>query len=112
MATPLFNFPVEANNTGSNEYIIRTAQFGDGYAQVSGEGINSSKESWAITFSGQIDKVQEVISFLDERKGYKSFAWRNPLGKLGLYRAARWETLPYSRDVFRLTTTFEQAFAP
>ena len=109
---PLFNFPVQANDTGSKEYLIRTAQFGDGYAQVSGEGINSSKETWAITFSGQIAKVQEVIAFLDERQGYKSFAWKNPFGQLGLYRAAKWDIIPYARDVFRLTTTFEQAFAP
>lgn len=110
--TPIFNFPVQANDTGSKEYLTRTAQFGDGYEQVSGDGINSSKETWAITFSGKIEKVKEVEDFLDERQGYKSFAWRNPLGRLGLYRVKRWDVVPYSRDVLRLTATFEQAFSP
>lgn len=110
--TPLFTFPVQANDTGGKEYLTRSAKYGDGYEQVSGDGINSSIETWAITFSGQIEKVKEVESFLDERAGYKSFAWRNPLGRLGLYRAKRVDIIPYARDVFRLTTTFEQAFAP
>lgn len=108
----LFDFPVQANDTGSTEFVTRTAQFGDGYAQVSGEGINSSKQSWAITYSGNKDSVKKVKKFLDDTQGYKSFAWRNPLGELGLYRASKYEVLPYSSDVFRLTATFEQSFAP
>lgn len=111
-AIPVFEYPVQANDTGSKEYIIRTAQFGDAYAQVSGEGINSSKQSWAITYSGTLEKVALVAAFLDERAGYKSFAWRNPMGQLNLYRAPKYDVLPYAKDVFRLTATFEQAFAP
>lgn len=112
MALPVFEFPVEANNSGSKSFLTRTAQYGDGYAQVSSEGINSSKRTWSITTSGMLDVVQEVADFLDERSGYKSFAWKDPTGKLGLYRSASYELLPYSKDVFRLTTTFEEAFAP
>lgn len=112
MATPLFSFPVQANDSGSTEYLIRTAQFGDGYAQSSGEGINSKKETWAITYSGRKEDVDKVRAFLDERAGYKSFAWKNPHGVLGLYKASKYESLPYATDVFRLTTNFEQAFAP
>ena len=112
MATPEFTFPVEANNSGDETFTTRTAQFGDSYAQVSGEGLSTSKRTWAITYTGQIDNVKEVRDFLRERAGYKSFAWRDPMGELGLYRSAKFELLPYTKDVFRLTTTFEEAFAP
>lgn len=112
MTVPEFTFPVEANNSGDETFTVRTAQFGDSYAQVSSEGINASKKTWAITFSGLLPKVLEVRDFLKERAGYKSFAWRDPFGDLGLYRAAKYDVLPYAKDVFRLTTTFEEAFAP
>lgn len=112
MAITEWTFPVQANDTGKKEYLVRTAAFGDGYAQTSGEGINSHRKSWAITFSGQIEDVQEVIAFLDERKGYQSFIWKDPFGLYGLYKATSYDVLPYAKDVFRLTTMFEQAFAP
>lgn len=112
MAVEVFDFPVLANETGEQEYVTRTAQFGDSYAQVSGEGINERKRTWSIAYAGKLEKVLEVKAFLDARKGYQSFIWKDPLGELGLYRATRVQVLPYSKDVFRLTTTFEEAFAP
>lgn len=112
MATPVFPFPVQTNDTGAKEYVVRKAQFGDSYAQVSGEGINSSKKTWAITYSGRLEDVMKVASFFDERAGYKSFIWKDPTGQMGLYLAPKYEVLPYAKDVFRLTSSFEQAFAP
>lgn len=108
----VFTFPVEANNTGSKEYITRTVQYGDGYTQSSGEGINSSRKTWSISFSGRKSKVDEVRAFLDEREGYKSFAWTDPNGEIGLYKAEKYDVLPYARDIFKLTTTFTQVFSP
>ena len=112
MAVPVFEFPVLANDTGSKEYLTRSAVFGDGYEQVSGDGINSSKKTWSVSYAGLLENVKEVEDFLDERGGYKSFAWTDPMGRLGLYKARGTQVLPYSGNVFRLTTTFEQAFAP
>lgn len=112
MATPVFNFPVQANDSGSKEYVIRKAQFGDSYSQTSGDGINSSKKTWSISSAGTLEKMTEITNFLDERAGYKSFIWKDPTGQMGLYLAARYELLPYSRDIFRLTSSFEQSFAP
>jgi phage-related protein len=108
----VFSFPVEANNTGTKEYLVRTASYGDGYQQSSGEGINSSRKTWSISFSGRKSKVDEVRSFLDERAGYKSFAWTDPNGETALYKAEKYDILPYARDVQKLTTTFTQTFSP
>lgn len=112
MALLEFKFPVLANDTGDTEFIVRRAQYGDGYAQVSGEGLQSSKDTWAVSYAGLWEDVQEVNAFIKQHEGYKSFAWRTPKGELKLFRAPRWQVLPYAKDVFRLTTTFEEAFAP
>lgn len=112
MATiPVFDFPVQANDSGTKTYTTREAKFGDSYTQTSGDGINSSSLSWSITYSGKIEDVKKVRDFLDERMGYKSFIWKDPWGDLGLYMVKGFEVLPYAKDVFRLTTTFEQAFS-
>ncbi|EPQ5164044.1 phage tail protein, partial [Pseudomonas aeruginosa] len=35
----------------------RTSQFGDGYAQESGDGLNGESQSWSLTFGGLPDEV-------------------------------------------------------
>lgn len=111
MATPTFNFPVQANDSGTKKYTVREAKFGDSYTQKSGDGINSSTTSWSITYSGKLADVKKVKDFLDERAGYKSFIWEDPWGELGLYTVEGFEVVPYAKDVFRLTATFEQSFS-
>lgn len=112
MALQEFKFPVLANDTGETRFVVRKAQFGDSYMQVSGEGLQSSVDSWAVSYAGLWEDVVEVENFLKDHKGYMSFAWRTPKRELKLFRAETWQVLPYAKDVFRLTTTFEEAFAP
>ena len=40
MAIQIFGFPARVNAAGDTRFRIRKAQFGDGYMQVSGDGIN------------------------------------------------------------------------
>lgn len=110
MATTVFNFPVQAQDSGQQEYIVRRAQFGDGYEQSAGWGLNGKKKTWSITYSGRKSDVDEVISFLEERQGWQSFLWRDPTGSLGLYKALSFQVVPYAEDVWRLTATFEQSY--
>lgn len=112
MALVEFKFPVLANDVGDTEFIVRKAAYGDGYEQVSGEGLQSSKDVWAVSYAGLWKDVIQVDQFMKQHKGYMSFAWKTPKGELKLFRAAKWQVLPYAEDVFRLTTTFEEAFAP
>lgn len=53
-----------------------TAQFGDGYTQRAGDGINTRKEVWPLTFIGRKDEIQLIADFFDEHAGYKAFRWR------------------------------------
>ncbi|MCP5854454.1 phage tail protein, partial [Klebsiella pneumoniae] len=35
--------------TGSGTFRVRSAQFGNGYRQVAGDGINNEVQSWPLT---------------------------------------------------------------
>ncbi|PHM54879.1 phage tail protein [Xenorhabdus hominickii] len=40
-----FDFPARVGAVGEFEPVVRSVQFGDGYKQTSGDGINSQRES-------------------------------------------------------------------
>ncbi len=46
MGIQTFEFPARVNAAGDMRFRVRKAQFGDGYAQVSGDGINPIVRSW------------------------------------------------------------------
>ena len=50
MGIQTFEFPARVNAAGDMRFRVRKAQFGDGYAQVSGDGINPIVRSWDLTF--------------------------------------------------------------
>lgn len=60
------------------ERLNRTA-FGDGYTQVTGDGIRPYSDAWNLSFSNrprvQIDEIKE---FLDGLSG-ATFTWQSPL---------------------------------
>ena len=56
----------------------RTSQFGDGYAQESGDGLNGESQSWSLTFGGLPDEVGPILDFIRRHKGYRSFLWTRP----------------------------------
>lgn len=113
MAIKTFTFPVRVNATGEVQFRLRKAQFGDGYAQVAGDGINPITRSWEISVTGKIHIVQPVILFLEEHQGVKSFQWIPPLGVLGLYRCeSGYKPIAMGAGVYSLTTTFIEAFNP
>lgn len=55
---------------------IKSAQFGDGYTQRVGDGINTRKEVWPLTFLGRKAEIEAIKAFFDEHAGHKAFLWR------------------------------------
>jgi phage-related protein len=111
MKLETFNFPARIGTSGDIEPVVRTTQFGDGYAQSTGDGINSEKESWPLVFVGVWDEIKPIVKFLREHKGYRSFKWRNPMFELGLYQAGKL-TVQASGAYFSLSVTFTRAYHP
>lgn len=112
----IFDAPPRYGTEGEFEPIIREVQFGDGYRQVSGDGINSEKESWPLTFSGPWHFIEPIVEFLREHNGHRSFQWRNPLYQLGLYTAGKYTVTPTFSNAqgrnYILTVTFTRSYHP
>lgn len=50
------------------------ANFGDGYEQRLGDGINSVRYTFSLSFNNRtIDEIDEIADFLEERSGLTSF---------------------------------------
>lgn len=55
------------------------AEFGDGYAQRSGAGINPKRQTWSLSFENiDNDAADEITAFLDATYGYTPFYWTAP----------------------------------
>ncbi|WP_034913039.1 phage tail protein [Erwinia sp. 9145] len=103
----------QGNMEGSFDHRIREAQFGDGYKQVSGDGINPETQSWPVTLTGRQRDILPALTFIRNHT-VKSFIWTPPFGGPGLYRAVKdsIKALPIGGNAMTITATFEQAFAP
>lgn len=86
----------------------RTAQFGDGYAQNTPEGMNPISLIIQVVYTGTTANAKEVRDFMNAHKT-KPFTYAPPGGVLGLYNvqkdSVRYQ--PLSRNVATVTCTFE-----
>lgn len=112
MTIQTFTYPARVNASGDTQFKVRKIQFGDGYTQVSGDGINNVSQSWNLSFLGDNTYILEIIQFLSTHQGVKSFQWTPPLGKMGLYRCDSYKHAALGGDRYSLTATFEQAHHP
>lgn len=113
MADPeVFTWAPDSKMTGTETDRVRTAQFGDGYSQAVGDGINTRVGTWPLMFSGSKARIMEIKAFLDRHGGHKSFQWTPPLGEPSLFRAPERSPSHMGGEVYRLSVTFNQTFAP
>lgn len=69
----------DLNASRKREPKILRADFGDGYLQATGDGINPYKETWDMSFSNRtIAEINEIKTFLDDKNGAVSFYWTPP----------------------------------
>lgn len=112
MAIEEFTWCARVNAEQEVKFRTRSAQFGDNYKQVSGDGLNPRSQKWTLEFTGDADYIAGIKAFLDRHRGAKSFSWRPPLEQLGLYRCEEYTPTALGADKYNLSATFEQAFAP
>lgn len=86
----------------------RTAQFGDGYAQSTPEGMNPTSMIVTIVYTGMKEKALEVRDFLNSHKT-TPFKFAPPGGVLGLYNTQKdsVQLAPISNNVYTVTATLE-----
>ncbi len=112
MSLAEFTYCADANATGDSERLTRTAQFGDGYAQQAGDGINNKRDSWPLTFTKRKAEAEKIKQFFDDHEGYKAFAWTPPLSPMKLFIAKDESLTPLGGGMYRITVTFEEVFHP
>lgn len=54
------------------------ASFGDGYTQTVGDGINTLRDDWSVTFTRDNVIVEEIRDFIRRHKQRTPFYWTPP----------------------------------
>ena len=85
---------VSSQPTEGSKDTVRKVQFGDGYAQVSGSGLNDEIRTYEYSFSGDPTTANEIHAFLRRHK-VKSFIFNRlsaipRCGVSRLTRSKRW----------------------
>lgn len=108
-----FNYPVETKPTGTTTHRVKSSQFGDGYIQKAGIGLNGKSTSWSVTVDNDQSVVIAVRAFIDKHHGYLSFLWTPPSYSTPLlFTCAGYTENPHLGNQSRLTAIFEQVFFP
>ncbi|ETK39505.1 MAG: phage tail protein [Pseudomonadales bacterium RIFCSPLOWO2_12_60_38] len=110
-----FSYCVQLGGDGEISQRTWENDFGDGYTQAGGIGINTKSQTWNLSHTGALADGQElplVWAFLDRHEGYKSFLWTPPGGVQGRYRCNGYKPRPLGAGLFTLTFTFKQVYTP
>jgi len=91
---------------------MNKVQFGNGYSQRAGDGINSITEKWGLVFSVRDNTdADAIIAFLDAREGHESFDWTPPGGSAGKYICDTYaRTYTKALDMNQISATFERVY--
>ncbi|TDB57247.1 phage tail protein [Photorhabdus khanii] len=107
-----FNWNPRTSASSDVNFRIRKAQFGDGYTQVAGDGINPRSQKWELSFVGNEAYIRAIMDFLDRHGGYKSFQWTPSLANAGLYRCDAYKQIALGGGNYSLSASFAQAYHP
>lgn len=117
MALETFTYAPRVNPVGDHSFRIREVQFGDGYKQSVGDGLNTELQSWSLTFIGNWQRITEIRNFFKRHGGYKAFKWTTPNFDVGLFTCNKYQVTALGKNarkdhMYQLTATFEIAFKP
>ncbi|PHM46495.1 phage tail protein [Xenorhabdus miraniensis] len=112
-----FTYIPRVNPTGDITQKVRSVQFGDGYTQRSGDGINSEHQSWTLSFVGNKQYIDGIRQFLARHGGYRTFKWKNPLLDTGLYvcrghKITAMGMNGMNEQMYQLSAVFETTYQP
>lgn len=58
---------------------ILRAEFGDGYLQAAGDGINPYDEKWSLSFTNRSkEEIDQIANFVKSKNGVEAFFWTPP----------------------------------
>ena len=108
MSTFIIEPSYSANQSQSPR--VRVAQFGDGYSQRVGDGINLLARQWSLVFNGNAAEMDAVEAFLETESGITSFDWQPPTGSAGKFACMAWNRSIAGFNNESVTATFTEVF--
>lgn len=89
------------------------AQFGDGYEQRAGDGINTNPQEWDLTFENLGDTdADALLGQLDGYGAVTSFTWTPPRGSEIRVVCRTWSVTYASAGANTIAATFTEVFEP
>lgn len=90
---------------------VRKAQFGDGYTQRVGDGLNNMPRKWSVTFRQVTADADIIEAFLESTKGAANFSWTPPRGAAGKWVVSDgWSRNVSDFGYENITVVFEEDF--
>lgn len=108
-----FTWVPDDKPAGDVSFTVREVRFGDGYRQVSPDGINTKQRRWNLSFDRDEAEIEAIKAFLDSHVGER-FYWTPPglTATQSTYIANGYRESPYSGNQNRLAVTFEEFIGP
>lgn len=97
------------------EIKLNKSQFGDGYMQRTGKGINNIVRVWDLRFNARNETIaQQISDFLEVRSQGQSFSWTplflNPTDAAIRVLCESFEVVPRDYNSFDITATFQEVY--
>jgi phage-related protein len=90
---------------------VLRADFGDGYSLRAGDGLNSVKRVWSLTWPVlRIAEADVIEAFLTARGGVQPFWWTAPDEGPRQFICPGWSRQKSAAGIDGLTATFEEVF--
>jgi phage-related protein len=115
MAVAVFTPPCGPSTSGTSsasEARVLTAQLGDGYQQITSDGINTIRETLTLNWDGlpKAD-MQTLDNFMASQLGYLAFQYTAPGAAVPkLWRCAKWGKTPTGPASWSFQATLIQSF--
>ena len=95
-------------------YKVLKAQFGDGYAQRSGDGLNKRQGTISVSIINlTVVEARVLTTFFDERGGYRSFSYQTPDDFFPRLWVCETHSLNYvDANIRSITATWSEVFVP
>ena len=111
MAT--FTYTASFPATETTRPLTKIVRLGEGFEHRIQLGLQRDPKSWSLTFANRDDTERDnIITFLEDKKGTESFDWTPPRGSAGKFICRSWSTkMPrYGRTT--INAEFQEVFEP
>lgn len=108
--------PLRSGSTKESKARVLSNDFGEGYRQLTGDGINMINSNLELQWIGNDTDTAELTDHFEERKGYQTFtinaSWISDWGIQSTWKwsCAEWSRTEIGSDLYMVTATMRREF--